>query len=233
MAPVRWVRRRTPASGRSRSGSPYRSSRISTRFLGGDGWALTTRARLSDTDIADSHPRSAPAAVAPSMFSVRVCFQVVFEAGPDGSFLPPPYVGDQWADRLEDATGLQVPGPFHPGSFGNRLEGGPAMHVHRGRVCGGREGVWAVVVGDLDDHVDGSAHAGGLGVEAGADADRSVRDLFGVVHPRVVPGFPARVGDDVEYLLEWSVDDDLTVNVNHLAPVCVRASLGGWPCGLS
>src|SRR5664279_2645088 len=57
MAPVHWVRRRTPAPGRSRSGSPYRSSQISTRFLGGVGWALTTRARLSDADIVDSHPR--------------------------------------------------------------------------------------------------------------------------------------------------------------------------------
>ena len=57
----------------------------------------------------------------------------------------------------------------------------------------------AAAVSDLDDHVDGSAHGGGLGLETAADADRSVRDLFGEMHPRVVPGFPARVGDDVEY----------------------------------
>ena len=108
-----------------------------------------------------------PSGLGPSWISVRVCFQVASESVPDALFLPPTDGGDQRAEQLEDTTGLQVSGPFYPGSFGNRR---------------------AVVVGDLDDHVDGSAHAGGLGMETGADADRSVRDLLGEMHPRVVRG---------------------------------------------
>ena len=77
-----------------------------------------------------------PRGLGPSWISVRVCFQVAFESGPDALFLPPTHGRDQRAEQLEDTTGFQVPGPFHPGSFGNRLECERAVQVHRGHVRG-------------------------------------------------------------------------------------------------
>jgi len=71
----------------------------------------------------------------------------------------------------------------------------------------------SVVGRDLDHHLDQLTHAGGLRPEARSDTDRPCRELLGPAHPRVVA--VALIGDEVEHLLDPSIDDDLTHDADH------------------
>src|SRR6266498_3237377 len=105
-----------------------------------------------------------------------------------------------------------------------RMPRGCSSHDHRSHARGRLEPPGPLVAGELDDHLDGSAHAHGLGAESRAGADRSLRDLFRQAHARVEAWLVALVGDEVEDLFHRPVDDDFTFYADHLA-VASRAAL--------
>jgi hypothetical protein len=65
---------------------------------------------------------------------------------------------------------------------GDRIERQATGEIHGGHVGHRGEPPGSLVAGELDDHLDGSAHADGHRAEPGTDSDGSRRDLLDRAH---------------------------------------------------
>ena len=69
----------------------------------------------------------------------------------------------------------------------------------------------SLVGSDLDSHLCGPAHAGGLSPEPRAKADGVIRGLLRTEHAWIVARLVALVSHKVEHRFDWSIDDNLAL----------------------
>jgi hypothetical protein len=152
--------------------------------------------------------------------------------GPSGSFLPSPNARDHRAHEPKHAPWPQVPHPPHARPVRNSLEGQPAIDIHVRHARRGCETSRSLESGALDRHIDRASH------RRHCAWNRVPRPIgpgdvffFSAEHLRVVLRFVALVCDEVEDLIDRSVDDDLARYLNHgqVFGALIRGESSGLP----